>query len=97
MEVNDETEALRRLLEQSLKVLRPGGRLVVITYHSIEDRMVKNFMKTGNIDGIAEKDFYGHSLSPMKLINAKPIVPDEREIEANPRSRSAKLRIARKI
>lgn len=97
MEVNDETGALRDLLEQSVKTLRPGGRLAVITYHSIEDRMVKNFMKAGNIDGKVEKDFFGKPLAPMKLVNSRPIVPSEAEIEANPRSRSAKLRIAVKI
>ncbi len=97
IEVNDETGALRDLLGQALKVLRPGGRLAIITYHSLEDRMVKNFMRSGNIEGVVEKDFYGRSTAPMKLINSKPIVPDEAEIEANPRSRSAKLRIAEKI
>ena len=96
IEVNDELQALRSLLEQSLRVLKPGGRLAVITYHSLEDRLVKNFMKTGTFDGRDNKDFYGRSLSPFTLINSKPIVADEQEVEANPRSRSAKLRVASK-
>lgn len=91
---NDEMGDLRRFLDTSLKVLRPGGRLAILTYHSIEDRMVKNFMKTGNVDGIEEKDFFGNSSSPWKLITRKPIEPSLHEIEANPRSRSAKLRVA---
>ena len=94
IEVNDEMTALKHFLSQSLKVLKPGGRRVVITYHSLEDRLVKNFMKTGNIEGNVEKDFYGRNLSPLKLITSKPIVPDAAEVEANPRSRSAKMRIA---
>ena len=94
IEVNDELTALKQFLGQSIKTLKPGGRLVVITYHSLEDRLVKNFMKTGNIEGKVTKDFYGRNLSPLKLITSKPIVPDEEEIEANPRSRSAKMRIA---
>lgn len=96
IEVNDELQALRSLLEQSLRVLKPGGRLAVITYHSLEDRLVKNFMKTGTFDGRDNKDFYGRSLSPFTLINSKPIVADDQEVEANPRSRSAKLRVASK-
>ena len=97
IEVNGEMEALRMALEQSLRVLRPGGRLVVITYHSLEDRMVKNIMKTGNVEGKAEKDFFGNVLTPFRLVNNKVIVPDEEEIERNPRSRSAKLRIAERV
>lgn len=97
IEVNGELDSLRRLLEQSLKVLKPGGRLAVITYHSIEDRMVKNFMRSGNTEGDVEKDIYGRSSTPWKVITRTPIVPDEAETEANPRSRSAKLRIAQKI
>ncbi|MDE6137550.1 MAG: 16S rRNA (cytosine(1402)-N(4))-methyltransferase RsmH [Muribaculaceae bacterium] len=97
IEVNDELGALRALLRQALKVLRPGGRLAIITYHSLEDRLVKNFMRTGDIDGREQKDFFGRSLAPMRLLNAKPIVPDDAEIEANPRSRSAKLRVAEKL
>ena len=95
--VNDEIGALRSLLEASLKVLAPGARLAVITYHSLEDRLVKNFMRSGNLEGDIEKDFFGRSVSPLKLLNSKPIVPDQDEIEANPRSRSAKLRVAEKL
>lgn len=94
IEVNDEMGALRHMLQDSAKVLRPGGRLAIITYHSIEDRIVKNFMKTGNILGIEEKDFFGNVNSPWKLITRSPITPDEEEVERNPRSRSAKLRVA---
>ena len=97
IEVNDEMGALRDLLEGALKVLKPGGRLAVITYHSLEDRLVKNFMKTGNFEGKVEKDFYGRLLAPMKPLGNRPIVPDDAEIAANPRSRSAKLRVAVKI
>ena len=97
IEVNDELGALRSLLQQALRVLRPGGRLAVITYHSLEDRLVKNFMRTGSIDGEERKDFFGRSLAPMRLLTSKPVVPGEDEIEANPRSRSAKLRIAEKL
>lgn len=96
IEVNDEIAALRSLLTQALDVLRPGGYLAVITYHSLEDRLVKNFMRTGNLDGEVRKDFFGRQLSELKLITSKAITPDEAETERNPRSRSAKLRIARK-
>ena len=95
--VNDEIAALRELLAAALTVLRPGGRLAVITYHSLEDRLVKNFMKTGNMDGRAEQDFYGRSLAPMRMLTSKAIVADEAEVERNPRSRSAKLRVAVKL
>lgn len=95
--VNDEIGALRSLLVQSRRVLRPGGRLAIITYHSLEDRLVKNFLRSGNLEGREEKDFFGRSLSPFRLLTSKPIVPDEAEIEANPRSRSAKLRVAEKL
>ncbi|MDE5661077.1 MAG: 16S rRNA (cytosine(1402)-N(4))-methyltransferase, partial [Muribaculaceae bacterium] len=95
--VNGEMEALESFLDQSVSVLRPGGRLAVITYHSLEDRMVKNFMRTGRIDGEVEKDLFGRSSSPLKPIGSKPVVPDEAEIESNPRSRSAKLRVAEKV
>lgn len=95
--VNNEIDALRQLLTQALEVLAPGGRLAVITYHSLEDRLVKNFLKTGNLEGKETKDFFGRSLSPFRLVTSKPIVPDESEIEANPRARSAKLRVAEKV
>ena len=94
IEVNDEMRALREMLMATLKVLKPGGRLVVITYHSLEDRLVKNFLKSGNFEGRAEQDFFGNVQSPFRLVNNKVIVPSAEEIERNPRSRSAKLRIA---
>lgn len=94
IEVNHEMDALRDLLEASTRVLKPGGRLAVITYHSLEDRLVKNFMRTGNVDGKAEKDFYGRMQASFRLVNSKVIVPDADELQRNPRSRSAKLRIA---
>lgn len=97
IEVNDEMRALREMLLHTLRVLKPGGRLVVITYHSLEDRLVKNFLKAGNFEGKAAQDFFGNVQSPFKLINNKVIVPDAVEIERNPRSRSAKLRIAEKL
>lgn len=97
IEVNGEMEALKMTLEQSLKVLRPGGRLVVISYHSLEDRLVKNFMKAGNFEGKVEKDFYGRPQTPFEIVTRKAVVPTEEEIARNPRSRSAKLRAAKKI
>ncbi len=97
IEVNDEIAALRSLLEQALRALRPGGRLAVITYHSLEDRLVKNFMRTGNLEGRLEKDFYGRPLSPLRPVTSKAVTPDAEEIERNPRSRSAKLRVATRI
>lgn len=96
IEVNQEMEALKEMLYAATEALRPGGRLVVITYHSLEDRIVKNIMKTGNIEGKAKQDFFGNVETPFKLINNKVIVPSEDEIQRNPRSRSAKLRIAEK-
>jgi 16S rRNA (cytosine1402-N4)-methyltransferase len=96
IEVNHEMEALKEMLCATAEVLRPGGRLVVITYHSLEDRLVKNMMKTGNVEGKMEKDFYGNVETPFRLVNNKVIVPSDEEIAANPRSRSAKLRIAEK-
>lgn len=92
--VNDELEALKALLEQSVSLLKPGGRLVVISYHSLEDRMVKHFMRAGNFDGEVEKDFYGNPLTPFKLISRSAIAPDPEEKERNSRARSARLRIA---
>lgn len=97
IEVNREMDVLKRLLQSSLDVLNPGGRLVVITYHSLEDRLVKNFMRSGNIDGKVEKDFYGRINAPLKAVNNKVIVPSDDEVLRNPRSRSAKLRIATKL
>ncbi|MCD7970719.1 MAG: 16S rRNA (cytosine(1402)-N(4))-methyltransferase RsmH [Alistipes sp.] len=97
IEVNGEIEALKMALEQSLKMLVPGGRLVVISYHSLEDRLVKNFMRSGNFEGEIEKDFYGRAVSPWKLLTRKSVVPSREEIESNPRARSARLRAAEKI
>lgn len=97
IEVNQEMEALKEMLNAATQALKPGGRLVVITYHSLEDRMVKNIMKTGNVEGKMEQDIFGRTSSPFKLVNNKVIVPSDEEIERNPRSRSAKLRIAEKI
>lgn len=97
IEVNNEMSALKEMLMATIDVLKPGGRLSVITYHSIEDRMVKNIIKTGNIEGRQEKDFFGRSQSPFKQINNKVIVAGDEELAANPRSRSAKLRIAEKL
>ncbi|MCD8261581.1 MAG: 16S rRNA (cytosine(1402)-N(4))-methyltransferase RsmH [Bacteroides sp.] len=97
IEVNREMEALEEMLLAATEVLKPGGRLVVITYHSLEDRMVKNVMKSGRTDGKTEKDFFGNIQSPFRLVNNRVVVPDTEEIERNPRSRSAKLRIAEKV
>ena len=97
IEVNHEMDALHEMLEAALQVLRPGGRLSVLTYHSLEDRMVKNFIKAGRIDGKVEQDFYGRRLTPWRAINNKVILPSAQEQEENPRSRSAKLRIAEKL
>ena len=94
IEVNQEMEALKEMLAAAVRVLKPGGRLVVITYHSLEDRLVKNLMKTGNAEGRVVKDFFGRVETPFRLVTNKVIVPDEAEQQRNPRSRSAKLRIA---
>lgn len=96
IEVNQEMEALKEMLYSATEALKPGGRLVVITYHSLEDRMVKNIMKTGNIEGKSEQDFFGNVQTPFRLINNKVIVASNEEVNRNPRSRSAKLRIAEK-
>jgi len=96
IETNSELDALKEFLMQSLVVLKKSGRLVVISYHSLEDRLVKNFMKTGNFDGILEKDLFGNTNTPFELISRKAIIPDEKEISQNKRARSAKLRIAEK-
>ena len=97
MEVNREVDALAEFLAQTTQLLKPGGRLAVITYHSIEDRMVKNFIRSGNIEGKTETDFFGRTQSPLRAVNNKVIVPSDEEVERNPRSRSAKLRIAERI
>ncbi len=97
IEVNDEMGALQDMLEQSAKVLNPGGRLVVMSYHSIEDRLVKNFIRSGRFDGEVEKDMYGNVIKPMQAVNKKPIVPSADENERNSRARSAKLRIATRV
>ena len=97
MEVNREVDALAEFLAQTTQLLKPGGRLAVITYHSVEDRMVKNFIRSGNIEGKTETDFFGRTQSPLRAVNNKVIVPSDEEVERNPRSRSAKLRIAERI
>lgn len=94
IEVNEEMKVLEIFLSQCAEVLNPGGRLVVLSYHSLEDRLVKNFMKTGNADGNLEKDFFGNQLTPYRLISSKPILPSDEEIQNNNRARSAKLRVA---
>ena len=97
IEVNDEMRSLEKFLPGAAKSLKKGGRLSVITYHSLEDRMVKNFIRSGNTEGNESKDIYGNSSAPLKAVNRKPILPEETEIEGNTRARSAKLRIAEKI
>ena len=97
IEVNGEMDALKRFLDSTLEVLRPGGRLVVLTYHSLEDRMVKNFIKTGNTEGIVDKDFFGKVNTPWRQITKGAVAPSQEEIDRNPRSRSAKLRVAELI
>lgn len=94
IEVNQEMEVLRELLEQSLEILKPGGRIAILTYHSLEDRLVKNYFKSGNFEGKLEKDFYGNIIAPLKPVNNKVITATDKEVERNPRARSAKLRIA---
>jgi len=97
IEVNDEMSALKEILPQIADFLTPGGRMVFLTYHSLEDRLVKNFMKTGNLEGVLEKDFYGNIISPLRILNKNGTEPSEEEILANPRARSARLRIAEKL
>lgn len=97
IEVNSEMRSLEKFLYGAAQSLKPGGRLAIITYHSLEDRMVKNFIKSGNISGETSKDFYGNTLAPLKALNRKPVVPEESEISENTRARSAKLRIAEKV
>lgn len=97
IEVNGELDALKEMLSQSVQILKPGGRLSIISYHSLEDRIVKDFMKTGNFEGEPQKDFFGNLLRPLKPIQSKPTVPTTEEIERNNRARSAKLRVAEKI
>ncbi len=97
IEVNSELDALKEMLTQALQVLKPGGRMVVITYHSLEDRLVKNFFRSGNFEGESEKDFYGNVSAPLRAVNRKVIVPTEQEIMNNSRARSARLRIAEKV
>lgn len=96
IEVNHEMDALRDMLKAATDLLKPGGRLSVITYHSLEDRIVKNVMKSGNVEGKVEKDFFGRMDTPFELVHNKVIVPNEEEQQKNPRSRSAKLRVAEK-
>jgi 16S rRNA (cytosine1402-N4)-methyltransferase len=97
IEVNHEMDALQEMLEGALRSLKPGGRLVVMTYHSLEDRMVKNFMRSGNIEGKVEQDFFGNRTAPIRPLSNKVIIPSDEEQERNPRSRSAKLRVAEKL
>jgi 16S rRNA (cytosine1402-N4)-methyltransferase len=97
IELNGEMEALKMALEQSLKLLKPGGRLVIMSYHSLEDRIVKNFMRSGNTEGVVEKDFFGRATTPFRIITRKAVVPSDEEIAINPRSRSAKLRVAERL
>ena len=97
IEVNQEMSVLETFLTQTVDALKVGGRLAIISYHSLEDRMVKNFMRSGNLDGEVEKDFFGNPQTPFKLITKKAVQPDLEEIIANPRARSAKLRVAEKI
>ena len=97
IEVNQEMRSLEKFLEGAARSLRPGGHLVIITYHSLEDRMVKNFIKTGNTEGRLEKDIYGKCATPLEAIDRKPILPSEEEIATNTRARSAKLRTARRV
>ena len=96
IEVNGELDALQALLRQGVELLNPGGRMVVMSYHSLEDRMVKNFFRAGNFEGEVEKDFYGNPLAPLAPVVRKAIVASDEELQRNPRSRSARLRVAEK-
>ena len=95
--MNGELDALQALLKQSVDLLNPGGRIVVISYHSLEDRLVKNFFKTGNFEGVLEKDFYGNPIVPLKVVSRKAVVAGEEELQRNSRARSARLRVAEKV
>lgn len=97
IEVNDELIALKEMLEKSVKMLRPGGRIVVISYHSLEDRLVKNFFNKGKFSGEVEKDLYGNEIKPLRSVTRRPVVPGEQEMAENNRARSAKLRVAEKL
>jgi 16S rRNA (cytosine1402-N4)-methyltransferase len=97
IEVNGELEALKEMLQQAMDLLVPGGRLVVMSYHSLEDRLVKNFFKAGNFEGEVEKDFYGNPIVPLKPVVRKAVTASEEELQINNRARSAKLRVAEKI
>ncbi len=97
IEVNNELGILKEFLTQTVQAIKPGGRLVVISYHSLEDRLVKNFMKAGNFEGNIEKDFYGNIIAPFRPVTRKPVTPEIEELEENPRSRSAKLRAAERV
>lgn len=97
IEVNGELDALRTMLQQAVEVLNPGGRLVVMSYHSLEDRLVKNFFKTGNFEGVLEKDFYGNPIVPLKVVTRKAVTASEEELQRNNRARSAKLRVAERV
>ena len=97
IEVNDELESLKQMLEGTISFMNRGARLVILTYNSLEDRMVKHFFRTGNVEGITEKDFYGNVVSPLRQVNRNIIRPGMEETAQNPRARSAKLRIAEKL
>lgn len=97
IEVNGELDALQAMLQQAAELLNPGGRVVVMSYHSLEDRLVKNFFKTGNFEGVLEKDFYGNPIVPLKVVTRKAVIASEEELQRNNRARSAKLRVAEKV
>ena len=97
IEVNGELDALQAMLQQAAELLNPGGRVVVMSYHSLEDRLVKNFFKTGNFEGVLEKDFYGNPIVPLKVVTRKAVTASEEELQRNNRARSAKLRVAEKV